>query len=89
MRESVNEVDDLISIDYLEKKSYKILRWATENDKELISEKELRKSLRDKKKSELEIDLMLNHLKHTDRLAAEEFIICNKKVVLMKIKQVN
>jgi polyribonucleotide nucleotidyltransferase len=74
-----------VSLEFLEKKSESLLRWAQSVDKQVMSEKQLRKNLRQIKMNEDDVDLLLAHLKYTDRVHSEEILISGQKFVLLKL----
>ena len=57
-----------MNIDFLKRQSEVVLRWAAKLEKDIFSEKSLKRSIRDSKVREEDIDLILRHLEHTGKL---------------------
>jgi SOS response regulatory protein OraA/RecX len=59
-------------MEYLKRKSESIVQWAASINKEIFSEKQLRKYLAHLKLSPTDIDLILAHLQYSDLLSKVE-----------------
>ena len=64
------------------------MRWATTIEKDTFSERELKRSLRQTKIREEELNLLLCHLQHTGRMAVSELNIGPDKIRLLKLQKI-
>lgn len=63
------EDDLIVSVEYLKRKAESLLHWAAQINKEVFSEKKLRKYLSTLKMSQTDIDVLLAHLTHSKQMA--------------------
>ena len=83
-----DESDDsqlIVSVDYLKKKADSLLHWANSINKDIFSEKKLRKYLTQLKLSSIDIDMLFAHLQHSDMMASETLTISGQPVTLFKL----
>lgn len=61
------------------------MRWAAKVEKDVLSEKMLKRSLRESKIKEEDIELIIAHLEYTGKMGTAEIIINNQKIRLLKL----
>jgi hypothetical protein len=62
-----------------------LLRWAASEEKDLYNEKILKRKMREAKIREEDIDLILNHLKLTNKMTSMEAKIGNQETRILKL----
>jgi hypothetical protein len=67
-----------VCVEFLDRQADQLLTWATKNDKMIHSEAQLRKQLRKATThSEVDLDLLMSHLKFTGRITCEQIGVTN------------
>ncbi|CDW85345.1 UNKNOWN [Stylonychia lemnae] len=83
--QQVTDDDEVVSLEYVNKKADSLLRWANTLDKQIFSEKQLRKNLLKIKMNDKDIDILITHMRFKNLLKQTEVIINGQKTNLIKL----